>query len=237
MAALSKDRVLVLIPAYNEEKHILEVIQKTRDLGYPVLVVDDASSDNTVHRVQALGINILTTNVNHGKGSALRRGFEWFLTKDYSGLILMDADGQHDPNALDLFIQALRDNENSVIVGNRMQDPKGMPWLRRATNHLMSWIISSLARQPIPDSQCGYRALRRELLEKMELHTSRFEIESEILLEAARCGYRIGSIRIQSVYAGEKSSIHPFKDTIRFFRFLFLYLWCKRQRLSSGRAV
>ena len=228
MATLSKDRVLVLIPAYNEEKHILEVIQKTRDLGYPVLVVDDASSDNTVHRVQALGIDILTTKINRGKGSALRRGFQWFLTKDYSGLIMMDADGQHDPNALDLFVQALRDSENSVIVGNRMQDPKGMSWVRRATNHLMSWIISSLVRQPIPDSQCGYRALRREVLERIELYTTRFEIESEILLEASRCGYRIGAVPIQCVYAGEKSSIHPFKDTIRFFWFLFLYLWRKR---------
>ena len=92
----------------------------------------------------------------------------------------------------------------------------------------MSWIVSSLARQPIPDSQCGYRAMRREVLEKIELFTTRFEIESEILLEASRCGYRIGAVPIQCVYAGEKSSIHPLRDTLRFFKFLFSYLWFKR---------
>lgn len=234
MAALSKDRVLVLIPAYNEEKHILQVIQETRSLGFPVLVVDDASSDGTVQQARTLDVPVLTTVINRGKGSTIKRGFEWFLTKNYLGLVMMDADGQHDPSDLDAFVQALNENKHEVIVGNRMRDPTGMPWIRRATNRLMSWMLSSLAGQWIPDSQCGYRAMRREVLEKMELHTARFEIESEILLEAARRGYRIGSIPIQSVYAGEKSSIHPFKDTIRFFRFLFLYLWFKRR---SSRVV
>ena len=109
-----------------------------------------------------------------------------------------------------------------------MRDPKGMPWIRRATNRLMSWMLSSLAGQWIPDSQCGYRAMKREVLEKMELRTTRFEIESEILLEAARRGYRIGSIPIQSVYGGETSSVHPLKDTLRFFKFLFQYLTRRR---------
>ncbi len=228
MADLTHNQLLVLIPAYNEEKHILQVIQETRRLGFPVLVVDDASSDGTVQQVRALEAPILTTVTNCGKGSAIRRGFEWFLTKNYSGLVMMDADGQHDPSDLEAFVQALNKNKYEVIVGNRMRDPKDMPWIRRSTNRLMSWMLSSLAGQWIPDSQCGYRAMKREVLEKMELHTTRFEIESEILLEAVRCGYRIGSIPIQSVYAAEKSSIRPFKDTIRFFRFLFLYLWFKR---------
>ena len=228
MADLTRDQLLVLIPAYNEEKHILQVIQETRSLGFPVLVVDDASSDGTVQQVRTLGISVLTSVTNRGKGSAIRRGFEWFLTNNYSGLVMMDADGQHDPGDLEAFVRALNENKHEVIVGNRMRDPKGMPWIRRATNRLMSWMLSSLAGQWIPDSQCGYRAMKREVLEKMELHTTRFEIESEILLEAARRGYRIGSIPIQSVYAGEKSSIHPLKDTLRFFKFLFQYLTRRR---------
>jgi len=224
MADLTRDQLLVLIPAYNEEKHILQVVQETRSLGFPVLVVDDASSDGTVQQVRTLGVSVLTTAVNRGKGSAIRQGFEWFLNKNYLGLIMMDADGQHAPNDLEAFVRALNENKHEVVVGNRMRDPKDMPWIRRATNRVMSWMLSFLAGQWIPDTQCGYRAMKREVLEKMELHTTRFEIESEILLEAARCGYRIGSIPIRSVYAGETSSVHPFKDTLRFFKFIFQYL-------------
>ena len=222
--SVNKAECLVIIPAYNEEKNIFRLARDVQSLGFPLLVVDDGSKDATVAKAKDSGANVLVTEVNQGKGATLRRGFDWFLKNNYAAAIVMDSDGQHDPKELDLFLEALNRDRAQVVVGNRLGNPNSMPWIRRATNRLMSWIISSITKQSIADTQCGYRAMRREVLEKSLLKTSHFEIESEILLEAARHGFKIVSIPIRCVYRDEKSRINPFKDTIRFFGFLFKYL-------------
>ena len=221
---LKKADCLVIIPAYNEENTIARLVVEVRSFGFFVLVADDGSKDSTVAKAKASGADVLTAAVNQGKGSALRRGFDHFLKQNFLAALIMDSDGQHDPKELDLFFNALNAGNVQVVVGDRLHDPKGMPWIRRATNRFMSGIISSIAKQDVPDTQCGYRAIRGEALKKLVLRTSHFEIESEILLEAARYGFKIGSIPIQCVYRDEKSRINPFRDTIRFFSFLFKYL-------------
>ncbi|OIO39515.1 MAG: hypothetical protein AUJ71_00565 [Candidatus Omnitrophica bacterium CG1_02_49_16] len=213
----------MVIPAYNEGQNIGRLIHEVESRGFPVLVVDDGSKDATALNSQAVGAEVLVTRVNQGKGAALRRGFSWLLQRKYAAVIVMDSDGQHDPHELDLFLAALNTGA-PVVVGNRLTDPQGMSLIRRVTNRFMSWVISSVNRQQTPDSQCGYRALTREVLEKISLNTSRFEIESEILLEASRAGFRISSIPIRCVYRHEISRIHPIRDTVRFFSFLFKYL-------------
>ena len=197
-----------------------------RSLRFPVLVVDDGSSDGTPGKIKNLDVHSILSLKNKGKGASLRKGFEWFLGQNYSALILMDADGQHDPTQLSSFMKKLE--EADFVIGNRMQDPHGMPWLRRMTNRCMSWMISAIAGQKIPDTQCGYRAITREALQKIQLRTTNFEIESEMLLEAARRGLVIRSVSIRSVYEGETSHIRPLRDTIRFFKFIFEFLSRKK---------
>jgi glycosyltransferase involved in cell wall biosynthesis len=229
MADLNKADICVVIPAYNEEKNIARVVAGARALGYATLVVDDGSSDRTVGLARGAGADeVLTASANQGKGAVIRRGLERALAKPFAAVILMDADGQHDPRELESFRAALQQTSFSVIVGDRMGRPEGMPWLRRVTNRFMSWILSALTGQRIPDSQCGYRALRRDAARKIDLKTSRFEIESEMLLEAARHGFKIGSVPVRSVYEGGASNISPFRDTIRFFSFLFRYVFSKK---------
>lgn len=84
----------------------------------------------------------------------------------------------------------------------------------------MSFLISCMAHQSIPDSQCGFRLMDIQVLKKIDLRTENFEIESEMLLEAAKNGFKIESVPITTVYEGQHSAIHPWKDTIRFFRYL-----------------
>ena len=100
-----------------------------------------------------------------------------------------------------------------------------MPLLRRWTNRVMSWIVSALTRQPVPDSQCGLRAIRREALGTLRLSCRRFEIETEVLLEAARRGWLIASVPIQTIYDGHSSHIRPVRDGARFLRLIARYLW------------
>ncbi|MBI3314831.1 MAG: glycosyltransferase family 2 protein [Candidatus Omnitrophica bacterium] len=232
---MNKSDLVVLIPTFNESQRIGSVVSAIRDHGYSVLVVDDGSSDDTAEEARRFGAEVLTSPVNHGKGATLTRGFDYFLGKDHPVLVIMDGDGQHDPQELDRFLEAMNSPAADVVVGNRMQNPEGMPWERRLTNRLMSWVISKLAGQTIPDSQCGYRALKREVLTEVALRSRRFEIESEMLLEAAKAGFRIASIPVRSVYGGEKSQIRPFSDTCRFLRFLILYFF--RENFSKKHKV
>ncbi len=224
MPSLSLSEVCVLIPAFNEEKNIFHIGQAVKDLGFQVLIVDDGSRDSTPEKIKSLNVRSILSPVNEGKGASLRKGFEWFLGQNFSALILMDADGQHDPRDLSLFMKKLNEDDSDFVIGNRMENPQGMPWLRRLTNRFMSWMISGIAKQAIPDTQCGYRAIRRQALQKIKLRTTNFEIESEMLLEAARRGFKIRSVPIRSVYEGGHSHIQPLRDTVRFFKFILEFL-------------
>jgi glycosyltransferase involved in cell wall biosynthesis len=213
-------KIGVLIPAFNEEKAVGELVRQVRGLGFDVLVIDDGSRDRTASLARANGAEVLINERNCGKGATLRRGFKVALEKGFDAVIVMDADGQHLPQDLKKFVVAYGEEKPGVIVGNRMAESKGMPLLRWWTNSFMSYLISRACGQRVPDSQCGYRLIAGDVLRKIDLQTDNFEIESEILLEAARQGARIVSVPIATVYDGQKSAIHPAKDTWRFIKFM-----------------
>ena len=222
---LDKSKICVLIPAYNEEKRIGPVIEAVKKHGFAVVAVDDGSADGTVNVIRSSGAHCVVSSVNQGKGAAIRKGFDWVLKNGYEGVIVIDADGQHDPSELHSFAAAIVAGDADLVIGNRMHDPQGMSLLRRSTNRTMSFIISSIAGQHVPDTQCGYRAFTRKALEKMTLKTDRFEIESEMILSAGKNGLCVRSIPIVSVYRDEISRIRPFRDTLRFFKFLFKFIF------------
>jgi hypothetical protein len=132
----------------------------------------------------------------------------------------MDADSQHSPDDLDKFIQEAKQG-SLFVIGNRMKNSANMPKARVITNYFMSWLISKIARQRIPDSQCGYRLIKREVIEKLTIRTKKFEIESEILINASKLGYLIKSIPIKTIYHKNTSSkIKPISDAFRFIKFI-----------------
>lgn len=221
MAGLNKSDICVLIPAYNEAGKLPGLLKAIRKAGYPVVVCDDGSSDATVECAKKVsGVTVLTTERNRGKGSAIRRGIAWFLGSPYAAAVFMDADGQHDPVELELFYDSLKDGRWEVVIGNRMGAAGSMPPVRRLTNRLMSAVLSAMAGQKIPDTQCGYRAFTRRALQTLVLRANHFEIESEMLLAAARRGFALGSVGVACRYQGERSRIRPVTDTLRFFKFL-----------------
>ena len=221
--------VCVIIPGYNEAKNIPRVVTAVKNLGFPVLVVDDGSKDDMAAQARLAGAHVFSYAPNEGKGAAIRRGIDWFLKKtSYQAVVFMDSDGQHDAADLPIFLKALENPEIDLVIGNRMNNPKGMPFVRRHTNVIMSALISAAAGQKVPDTQCGYRAAKREAIGRLQLESSRFEIESEMILEAARTHSRISSVPVRSVYEGGTSHIHPLRDTVRFFKFLFKYLACRK---------
>jgi glycosyltransferase involved in cell wall biosynthesis len=214
---------VVLIPAYQAESTIAELVRPLVKFPIPVFVVDDASTDQTGEKARTAGARVIQRAVNGGKGAALRTGIEEIL-KDRSvqWILMMDADRQHLPEEIpNFFEQRLQRTEADLLIGNRMDQPTGMPVDRSWTNRFMSHLISLWAGQKIPDSQCGFRLVSRRLLERVRLRSDHFEIESELIVRAARAGFRIASVPIRCVYpSGRVSFILPFLDTLRFIRLL-----------------
>lgn len=213
-------KTCIIVPTYNEAKSIGELIKQIRSQDFEVIVIDDGSQDNTAEIAEKSGVVVLRSQNNQGKGASLIKGFKYALTNAFDAVISMDGDGQHLPQDLPYFIRLAKYSDSGILVGNRMLKAKNMPLVRFLTNKFMSWLISRLARQKIPDTQCGFRLIKKEVLERLNLTTSRYETESEILIKSSRLGFKIESVPIRTVYNGEKSSIKPFIDTLRFIRFI-----------------
>lgn len=219
--------ICILIPAHNEARNIGRLVEQLRGKRLDVLVLDDGSSDNTSRLAREAGAEVLVNEKNMGKGATLQRGFHHVRDRAYDAIITMDGDGQHAFEDIGRFLALFSEKKPDIICGNRMADHKGMPFVRLATNRIMSWLISLVCRQKVEDSQCGYRLIRTEVLRDIKLSVSSFEIESELLIKAAKKGYRIASVPIQTIYAGEKSRINPVRDTMRFIVYILRELFSR----------
>ena len=216
----STDRVTVLIPAYQAKGTIGPLVAGVQKMGFPVIVVDDASHDGTAKEAESAGAAVLRRATNGGKGAALRDGIQAALRQGCDWVLVLDADGQHLVSEIPLFLEEARRGGADLLIGNRMIHPRGMPLDRWTTNLIMSRILSRVAGREVPDTQCGFRMIRREVLEKVRLTCDRFEVESELVVRAAWAGFRIASVPVSCVYRRQISFIRPLRDTIRFFCFL-----------------
>lgn len=221
-------KVCVIIPAYNEAKNIADIVRRVNQQKLEILIIDDGSIDNTYEIAENNGAIVIRNALNQGKGAALIMGFNYVLEKNFDAVITMDGDGQHLPEEIPHFIKTAQYSKSGVFIGNRMLGIKNMPFTRVLTNKFMSWLISLIAKQKIPDSQCGFRLIKREVLKNIQLNTRKYETESEILIEASRLGFKIEPLPVKTIYAGEKSQINPFLDTLRFIRFISKEIWTTR---------
>lgn len=214
-------RLLIIVPAHNEAKFIARVVASIKVLGHRVVVIDDGSQDDTADLARNAGAEVISTGRKSGKGNALRLGFVYALKQDIDAVITLDGDGQHDSADIKHFLDKYEAAHAQVINGNRMHDPKGMPLIRLITNKFMSWIISSICQQRIIDSQCGFRFMTKDVLKQVKLECTDFEIETELLIQANKKGFRIDNAPITTIYRDEKSKIRPLRDTWRFIVYLF----------------
>jgi glycosyltransferase involved in cell wall biosynthesis len=187
------------------------------------LVVDDGSADKTAERAREAGAEVIVHEQNRGKGETIKTGLRHWLDRQSDFVIILDADGQHRPEEIDRFVEAARANEAKMFLGTRMNDVSSMPLVRRIVNRWMSGRISAVCGQQIPDTQCGFRMLHRQLIPELLGGAARFDYETEMLIIASRKGFRIDSVPISTVYSDEVSSIHPVRDTLRFFKLMQRY--------------
>jgi glycosyltransferase involved in cell wall biosynthesis len=218
-----------VIPAFNTGPRLADVVARTGARLAPdrVLVVNDGSQDGEPERLRRGGAWVVDHDANQGKGAALRTGFAAVLPRGALGVLTLDGDGQHDPDWIPRFLEAAP--RSDIVLGSRMRDPGPMPWLRVAVNRFTSAVVSRLAGTRITDSQSGFRWIAARVLRTVPLESKRFDFESEILIKASRLGFSIREIPMPAVYGEERSKVHPFRDTLRFFRLVRRSLRWRRE--------
>lgn len=215
----SKNKVCAIIPFYNEEKHLRNVINSTLEFVDEVIAVNDGSTDNSVLTLKDFtNITLLNIENNTGKGYALQQGFNQVMRKEYDVVVTLDGDGQHKPESIPLMLKKLEFFD--LVIGNRLNDVKSMPVQRRLSNRLTSLLLSKKLGINILDSQSGFRAYKKKVIEQVKTYMSGFEAESEMLVNAARKKFSIGFVDIPTIYADEKSKMKSYQAIKGFIRIL-----------------
>jgi len=220
-----------IIPCLNEARSIGEVVVAVKRQLPNVIVVDDGSADGTGAIAREAGAEVLRHECTCGKGAALRTGWQRARAAGFKWALCLDGDGQHAPEDIPQFLDCAQRSGARLVIGNRMDNPAAMPWLRRFVNRWMSHRISRAAGVPLPDSQCGFRLMHLETWTTLPIHAAHFEIESDMLLAFAAHGCRMEFVPIQVIYKSEQSKIHPLRDTVRWFQ------WWRRVQRSKGNGV
>jgi glycosyltransferase involved in cell wall biosynthesis len=192
---MSAQRILVLVPALNEQETVAEVVRATRGLGYEVCVVDDGSTDQTGIRASEAGAHVVRLPVNLGIGGALRCGFRWALEHSFETVVQVDADAQHDPAEIRLLLEAMRDTGAEMVIGSRFAEGAGTYEVHRARRLVMTILSRRVAKMTglrVLDSSSGFRAIRRPLLDRFASDYPVEYLDSvEALVDAGRTGAHI----------------------------------------------
>ncbi len=213
-------KVIAVIPAYNSAASLSLLLPEVKARLPDIVVVDDGSTDETSLVSSREGVEVIRHETNRGKGAALKTGFAYALANGYNLIITLDSDGQHDPKYIPSFLQAYNKSGADLIIGSRARNKGNMPWDRRFSNRITSFILTLLFKKSIEDSQCGYRLISRRLLESINLESEKFELETEMIIKAVKAGFNIGFLPIVVKYERAfPTHIKRLADTLR---------WCRK---------
>lgn len=215
--------ITVVIPAYNEAATIANVVQRTLAFADKIIVVDDASTDDTACQMAQLPVLLLRNPNNLGKSRSLVRGMQTALALGAYGVITLDGDGQHLPEDIPRFLDMAARFPQHIIIGSRLADKAAFPRARYYANRVANFWISWAAHHRVVDSQCGFRLYPRSVIETFAsclMTRASFVFESEILIEAGRAGIFTQAVPIAAVYSPDARASHfrPGWDILRITR-------------------
>lgn len=212
----------VLIPTYNNYATLLRVLNDVRKYTTNIIVVNDGSTDATAQILSQIpNLELITIPVNKGKGNALKTGFKFAEKLGYDYAISMDSDGQHFPDDLIIFIETLEDylpqEPRLLIIGARKMDDPSVPDKSSIGNKFSTWTYWLETGIKLTDTQCGYRLYPLKAVNQLQLITSRFELEIEVIVKAAWQGVKVINKPVKVLYDPNERVTHfkPWQDVAR----------------------
>jgi len=203
--------IIACIPAYNEERVISNIVQRTKKFVDKVIVCDDGSSDNTVQNAKQAGAEVIQHQKNQGKGAAMRSLFNHAKQIDADIIVTMDGDGQFLPEEIPKILAPVIENRSDIVIGYRFDDKTEMPAYRKIGNKLLDRVTNIAVDLPVRDSQSGFRAYSKKALNMINFSTDGFGADSEILINAAKSELVISEIKVTVIYntGGRTSTKNP----------------------------
>lgn len=198
---------LVCIPAFNEEKIIGKIVEECLKYSDQVVICDDGSIDKTFEEAELAGAICLKHKKNLGKGAALRSLFDYAKNTNFDIIVTIDGDGQFLPEEIPKLKKPIEDNGVDIVIGNRFSDMSEMPNYRKFGNKVLDKMTNLASELSIEDSQSGYRAYSKKSIEEIKFDMNGFGSDAEILIDAAKKGFRISEEKVKVIYnTGMKTS-------------------------------
>jgi glycosyltransferase involved in cell wall biosynthesis len=205
-----KPFVIVAIPAYNEEVAIGSVVLRSLKYADKVIVVNDGSKDRTAEIAKMAGADVIEHTTNSGKGAAVKDAFDYAKFVNADILVLIDGDGQHNPDELPVLLAPILEGEADLVNGSRFVNGNGhnVPKYRRLGQEVLTIATNTGTKLNITDTQNGFRAFSKKTFDCFSFHQKGMAIESEMLMDAANSEMRIKEVPINVKYDVAKASTY-----------------------------
>jgi len=203
-----RTKVIVGLPAYNEERAVAGVVLQAKEYADMVLVVNDGSIDNTAKMARLAGAEVVEHDKNRGYGAAIQTILAEAGKRNADILVIIDADAQHNPDEIPLLIRAV-ESGSDVVVGSRELQKDVIPGYRRLGQSVLAKFANIAARQNLSDTESGFRAYSKKAIKEMKLKEQGMAISAEIISEASHKGLKISEVPISVSYDDVSSSQNP----------------------------
>jgi glycosyltransferase involved in cell wall biosynthesis len=220
MTKANIDNTLIILPVFNCANTIADLLTKILSLyeKISILCINDGSTDNSLDIIKNYDVEILHSNENHGKGKALKMGFNYAQINNFKFVLTLDGDLQHDPHFIYRFFTTQNIENSDLVIGLRRFSFLNMPFDRVCSNYLTSKIVSYITNYHILDSQSGYRLYNIDLFNEYKIYNDRFQMETELLFDFCKKYAKISYVEIPVIYNNEKSNISHLRDIKNFIK-------------------
>ena len=235
MSKQEKPVIIVGMPAYNEEKYIGSVILQARQFADEVVVVDDGSSDRTAQVARLAGATVVQHEGNRGYGATVQTVLAEAKKRDPDVLVLLDADGQHNPEEMSFLVKAISEGSD-IAIGSRKLKSEKIPAYRKFGQRIISYFTRVLSRSTLSDTESGFRAFSRQAIKVLEPKEQGMAISAETISEATAKGLKIAEVPISAIYTRDGSTLNPVKHGLGVLNRVMVMISERRPLLFFGVA-
>ncbi|MFR9520958.1 MAG: glycosyltransferase family 2 protein [Rikenellaceae bacterium] len=215
---IEKYGVLIVVPTYNNETTIAQVISDIKEYSSNILVVNDGSTDSTATIIEQAGVESISYSHNRGKGYAIRRSFRYAVERGYDYVLTIDSDGQHYTSDIPSFVNQISEDAETLIIGARNLVADNMPSKNTFANRFSNFWYYVETGYKLDDTQSGFRLYPMRKIGGRRFLSNRYEFEVEVIVRAAWSGVKVKNIPIKVYYPPQEervSHFRPLKDFTR----------------------